>query len=235
MDFYESDFIIEVLWFPTTLICFGDFDSKQVEEVRLNVYNYLVDVLGLLVEDVSFSVIDGGGGREDWFYDYYFLPRKIADIFNGAEGLLASYQSDGEKTIMGYFREDNDLENLKAAVQSQLPAPIGFDINLPDNFEASTRTIFFMPTFRINLNIPAGQSAGKILQLVNQHFDVLQTTVFGGHIYLECKSSEGPFANTVSDIVANIQEILSPFVIPVLHDLSLDVLSVQFILTYTEY
>lgn len=234
MNFYEVDSKIYVLWFPTTLVSFGEFDSKQVEEIRLNVYNYWVNVLGLIVKDVSFSIIDGGGGREDQFYDYYFLPRKIADIFNGAESILPSYEPDGEKTVMGYFREDNDLENLKAAVKNQLPTPLGFDINLPDMFEASAHTCFFMPTFRVGLKVQSGQSASEIIKSVKTHFDVLESMVFDGHIYLECMSAEGPYANTVSDIVKNIEGILSPFVIPVLRNLSLDVFSVQFILTYTE-
>ncbi|WP_458124745.1 hypothetical protein [Paenibacillus sp. Z3-2] len=231
---YEDNFGITVLWFPTMPISFSDFEPKQVGTIRSNLKSYFVDVLGLLVEDVSLSIIDGGGGREDWFYDHYFVPRKITDIFKGSGMLLPSYDPKGKKTIMGYIREDN-LEKLKAVVKSQLPTPLGFDINLPDKFEASIHTVFFMPTFRISLNVQLGQSAGEIIQLVSQHIDVLESMVFDGRIYLECMSSEGPFANTVSDIVINIQEILNPYVIRVLDELSLEVLSILFILTNTEY
>lgn len=232
MDIYENNSELTVLWFPTTPFSLNDFKASR-EVLRSNIQNHFAKELGLIVDVVSFSIIDGGGGREDFFYDHYFAPRKIKGILEGS-AILPSCDSNGEETIMTYILEGN-AEMLKDAVKSHLSAPVGFDLYLPEKFEPTGHTVFFMPFFKVCLNVRSDQSAKEIKQLVDHRFEVVESMEFGDHLYLECRSHEGPYAETASDIVQNIHDELSPHVMRVLGELGLEVLNILFILTDTEH
>jgi len=234
MDFFMDNSELTVLWFPTTPIKLADLGPEKLDVIKSNIRSYFANALDLVVSEVSFSIIDGGGGREDFFYDYYFAPRMLMGILEGNAIPQSSYDSNGEKTIMGYLR-DGGAELLKAAVNSRLSGHLGFDIDLPDMFEPTGHTVFFMPFFKACLRIRPDQSAETIKGLVNRHFDVLESKAFNDHLYLECRAQEGPYAESVSDILQNINGILSPYVMRVLGELGLEVLSVLFILTDTEH
>lgn|GEM_PF-6571609 len=233
MHFYMDNSELTVLWFPTTPIKFADFGPEKLDVIKSNIRIYFANALDVVVSEVSFSIIDGGGGREDFFYDYYFAPRMIMDILEGNTIPQPSYDSNGEKTIMSYVREGN-TEMLKAAVKGSLPPFLGFDVYLPEEFQPMSHTVFFMPFFKVCLRIRPDQSTETIKGLVNRHFDVLESKAFDDHLCLECRAQEGPYAKSVSDILQNINGILSPYVMRVLRVLGLEVLSVLFILTDTE-
>ncbi|MNP55207.1 hypothetical protein D3C76_1498280 [compost metagenome] len=92
-----------------------------------------------------------------------------------------------------------------------------------------------MPLFRVCLDISANTTATAIINTVNQSFQVLDCMEIDNQLTLVCMAHEGPYAETVADIIINIHEILSPHVMQFFNKRGLEPLSLAFILTNTEH
>ncbi|WP_211748744.1 hypothetical protein [Paenibacillus sp. Marseille-Q4541] len=142
--------------------------------------------------------------------------------------------SEYKESIMDYIQEGK-TESLKALVKEQLPHPLDFEINLPDPFVPSESTALFMPFFHVSLDVGPDTTATAIIHNVTQGYQVLECKEVDGRLTLLCMSHEGPYAETVSDIIGNIRELLSPYVMQFFNKNSLKPLSLAFILTDLEH
>lgn len=135
----------------------------------------------------------------------------------------------GEQEIIAYAL-NNEWEKLKAVVSKELLPPFNFDVELPVEW-AVPDPYFFMPFFKVVLNIEPHVLVEQIVAKVSERFSVEEWNVLDEQIHLQCFAHEGPYAQTASDVVHNINELLGPFTIQALCDMGLDVTKLQFILT----
>jgi hypothetical protein len=236
IDLYESGNHLEALWFPPRPISLGSLSKETEKLVKANIINFLNEELGLMVADLSICIIDGGGSMEEWFFDHYFVPNQTLKALGLSERLTISQYhpckiEPGERTVLSYLLE-GEANKLKDVVNGRVQPPFSFevDFNMPDDLSNGG---LFMPHFRVCLNPSDDVPIEEVIEDVNKRFDVLDSFAFDGRLYLQCTAHEGPFAHTPSEIVANINEVLGPFVLKVLKDeMGLDVLGLQFILSY---
>ncbi|MGX4583033.1 hypothetical protein [Paenibacillus chitinolyticus] len=233
LTIHESVSGLDVLWTPPIPIKIKNYEREK-EIIRKNVIHHFDNEFGLMVTDVSLSIITDGTGGEQFFYEHHFLPKKFMEITGIAEHSQQSSPPEDEKMIMSYILEGK-TELLKSLVREQLSGPLGFDVQLPDPFIPSDSTVLFMPFFRVCLNIVPDTTATQIIHSVNQKFQVLECSEKNGFLTLVCMAHEGPYAESVSGIVTNIREYLSPHVLQFFNKNALEPASVTFILTDTEY
>lgn len=147
---------------------------------------------------------------------------------------LENIDSQYEESIMDY-NQGGKTESLKVLVKQQLANPLDFDVYLPDPFVPSDTTALFMPFFRVCLDVAANTTATAIINMVNHSFQVLECMEIDNKLLLVCMAHEGPYAETVADIIINILEVLSPFVMQFFSKRGLEPLSLAFILTNLEH
>ncbi|MNW49703.1 hypothetical protein D3C74_271330 [compost metagenome] len=222
---------IHVLWFPPIPIDLIELEGAQTETIKQNLIRFFENELGLMVNEVVFSYITDGLGWEEFFYERYFLPKKFMEI-TGISNLVIP-NSENEVSIMDCI-EDGKTEWLKAQVNGQLPQPLKFDIQLSEPYIPSDSTTLFMPFVRAELHIPTHMTATEMINLVNQAFQILECSEQGGQLTLLCMSPEGPYAETTTDIVTNIRELLCPLFIQFFSEHNLEWQNLTFILTNTE-
>lgn len=230
---HACDKELDVLWFPPAPIRINDY-KREEKIIRKNVTQYFYNELGLSVSEVSISFLTDGTGWEEFFYERYFLPKKFMEITGIAEHSQQSSIPNDDKTIMSYILEGN-AELLKSLVREQLSEPLGFDLQLAEPFHPSDSTVLFMPFFRVCINVPPNKTATEIISRVNSKFQVLDCSEMNDCLTLLCMAHEGPYAETISDIIINIHELLSPHVMQFFNTIGLEPISVSFILTDTEH
>ncbi|WP_145414886.1 hypothetical protein [Paenibacillus xylanexedens] len=123
---------------------------------------------------------------------------------------------------------------LESEIMKKLSPSLGFSIQVPEPFIPSDSAALFMPFAKVVLAIPANVSATETINLFNQKFQVLEYSEQDGYLTLLCMSPEGPYAATLTHVVANIRELLCP---PFMHFFNKHDLKWQkltFILTDTE-
>ena len=229
----EGESQLYALWFPSAPIKIKNYEWEE-EVIRKNITNYFISQFGLMVSDVSLSIITDGSGWETFFYERCFLPKRFLEITGINEHSHQDTHSEDEITIMRYILEGK-TKLLESLVRNQLNKPLDFRVQLPDPFIPSDSTALFMPFFSVCLKIASDTTATSIIHLVSQKFELLECYETNGNLKLVCRTHEGPFAENVSDIVTNIRELLGPHVMQHFSEHNLELESVSFILTETEY
>ena len=225
----ESD--INVLWFPPIPINLMELEREQTEAIKQNIVYFFQKELGLMINKVEFSSITDGSGWEEFFYERYFLPKKFIEITGLSSPELPV--SDMKLSIMDYIK-DGKTERLKAQVNGQLPQQLKFDVDLPESFSSTDSIALFMPFVRVELDKPVHMTATETINLINQAFQVLECSEQDGHLTLLCMSPEGPYAETVTQIITNINELLCHPFTHFFNKQALEWQSLTFILTCIE-
>lgn len=225
---------LKVIWFPPMLINMNDFLDQELETLFKE---FLLNDLGL-VGEVNFVMMDGTGDYErELFYEKYFLPSEFLKMLglgmkanvppSGKGSYLGKYSSD--RPIIDYIRH-GEHKLLEVIVRSQLDPSLDFKITengLASSANISTDTQFIMPYFSVLLK-QSDNSINEVLAIVSQKFDVfVRQYANGGQLVLECRAPEGPYAETISEIISNI-EMLKPYILESFLELGLELESLQF-------
>ncbi|SFM25300.1 hypothetical protein SAMN03159341_12260 [Paenibacillus sp. 1_12] len=131
-------------------------------------------------------------------------------------------------TIWDYV-QSGKIQDLENDVRNQLPQPFDFEARIY-NLPKINVLAYFMPCFKVFYKFDENSSLENIISLISPEFEVVDATVLNGEACIECIAHEGPYAETIPQILHNIEYYLSPYILRTLVELKLDFVRLQFLI-----
>jgi hypothetical protein len=228
---------ISVLWFPPYPIFLARLTADEQHKLERSIAKF-IEGMGLLVHNISFSELTDGSGFEKLFYDHYFMPKQFNEMLGLQQQFMlkeALVELSMEDTRISDFIQRNSINALENMIQNRLQPPFefknqvysGVKMNSTTDFEC---TRYFIPFFNAILNISENNSLQQIVKLVAKKVEVLDATEVDGKACIKCIAHEGPFAETLGQIIHNIHDLLGPFLLETFKELGLENVRLQFLL-----
>ncbi|EFM09537.1 hypothetical protein PaecuDRAFT_3584 [Paenibacillus curdlanolyticus YK9] len=221
-----------VLWFPPYPICLNQLTPGEKRKLEKAVTE-LLQSMRLIVHDISFSEVTDGSGYEEFFYDRYYVPKQFNEMLGLQQKIAfenAPVENDSESTPIPDFLQDHTLEDLENAVQCQLQPPYQFKVSgfCEDLMISARKSEYFMPHFKVYLDLDEATTLHKIVKLVEPKFTIVEANEVNGKACIECIAHEGPFAETIGDIITNIHNILGPHLLNAFYTLGFNNFQLHF-------